>query len=245
MAGSNFVSASPLTTVRERSLGALQHRSSRTGQGSTPVNAEFFCPDREACVQTDWKHSPDIPICNDVDWWPGSEAEREAAPPGYSLADHGAPLTRPLTARGAHAKYLSMATLFMCVGEVQSANIVTEIAQEQTPFVRSMVVGLCVLAIVKLLLHLYRKHSMQRTASHVVTNDSSARGARYSLDPLSATVGVVVRVMYMSLKGLIHGMIGRVQLAAVTTDNFMKHVRERKKPVYLRAYYASTAVVLW
>ena len=111
-----------------------------------------------------------------------------------------------LTTRGGNAKFISLTTLFMCVGEVQSANIVTEIAQEQTPFVRSMVVGLCVLAIMKLLLHLYRKHSMKRTASHVVTNDSSARGARYSLDPLSATVGVVVRVMYMSLKSFITSM---------------------------------------
>jgi hypothetical protein len=41
---------------------------------------------------------------------------------------------------------------------------------------------------------------------------------------------VVVRLAYNSLKGLIHGMIGRVQLAAVTMDNFMLHVRERKKP---------------
>jgi hypothetical protein len=48
-------------------------------------------------------------------------------------------------------------------------------------------------------------------------------------------VGVVVRLAYSSVKRLIHGMIGRVQLAAVTMDNFMLHVRERKKPVYLQA----------
>jgi hypothetical protein len=87
-----------------------------------------------------------------------------------------------------------------------------------------------------------RKQSVKNAAPPKVDNESRPRGEHYPLDPLSTVVGVMVRLAYNSVESLIHGMIGWVQLAAVTMDNFMLHVRERKKPFYLRAYYASTTV---
>ena len=78
--GSDFISASPLSTASAQSYG-----STRTGEGWG--EADFYCPDGDACVQTTWKHAPGSTICDDVDWWPGSSADRDAAPPGYSLAD--------------------------------------------------------------------------------------------------------------------------------------------------------------
>jgi hypothetical protein len=230
--GSDFISASPLSAASTQS------------DGSTRNGEDFNCPAGDACVQTTWKHAPGRTICDDVDWWPGSTADRAAAPPGYSLADRGYCSLLFAPQKGGASKVLSLTTLFMCVGEVQSANFITEIAAEQTPFVRYMIVGFCVLAIVKLLLHLKRKQSLKNATPPEVNDEPGSHGGRYPLDPLSTIVGVVVRLAYSSVKRLIHGMIGRVQLAAVTMDNFMLHVRERKKPVYLQAYYASTTVAI-
>jgi hypothetical protein len=151
-------------------------------------------------------------------------------------------MTRRTQRTGGASSALSLLTVFMCFGEVQSANFITEIAAAQTPMVRYLCIGFCVLAIVKLLRHIMRKRSVTKSAAAKVHDGSASRGLNHPLDPLSAVVGVVVRLVYSSLKCVINGMIGRVQLTAVALDNFMRHVRERKKPVYLRAYYASTTV---
>jgi hypothetical protein len=162
---------------------------------------------------------------------------------GYHWMHRDPTATTRLTKRtGGASSALSLLTVVMCIGEVQSANFITEVAAKQTQFVRYLIIGFCVLAIVKLLRHLMRKRSLPTAAPTKASDASQARGIRYPLDPLSAVVGMVVRLVYSSIKGMIHGMIGRVQLAAVTIDNFMLHVRERKKPVYLRAYYVSTTV---
>jgi hypothetical protein len=146
----------------------IWRESSRTGEG-------FNCPAGDACNQTIWKHTPERDICEDVDWWPGSSADRAAAPPGYSLADSREVCPTRFTRRtGGASTALSLTTVLLCVGGVQSANFITEIAAEQTPFVRYMIVGFCVLAIVKLLLHLMRKQSLKTaTPSHRNLLDAS------------------------------------------------------------------------